>query len=94
MIRAIITAAQAALPIVTSTSIFVETMCRVIFTVMIYHARNSIHQPHNRTINLLQATNQPEVDPCMPALNAQEHDRESNALELTLTGVNVRLSLW
>ena len=67
MIRAIITAAQAALPIVTSTSIFVETMCRVIFTVMIYHARNSIHQPHNRTINLLQATNQPEVDPCMPA---------------------------
>ena len=25
-------------------------------------------KPHNRTINLLQATNQPEVDPCMPAL--------------------------
>ena len=26
-------------------------------------------KPHNRTINLLQATNQPEVDPCMPALS-------------------------
>ena len=44
MIRAIITAAQAALPMVTSISIFVETMCRAIFTVRIYHVCNSIHQ--------------------------------------------------
>ena len=26
-------------------------------------------KPHNRTINLLLATNQPEVDPCMPLLH-------------------------
>ena len=36
--------ASSSLPMVTSISIFVETMCRAIFTVMIYHVRNSIHQ--------------------------------------------------
>ena len=78
MIRAIITAAQAALPMVTSisifvetTSIFVETMCRAIFTVMIYHVRNSIHQSTITTYshNQLVASNKStKVDPCMPAL--------------------------
>ena len=37
-------------------------------------------KPHNRTINLLQATNQPEVDPCMPALMLKKLMKEFKQL--------------